>query len=54
METTTAVIETPDQPLSRRYVWTAVIIATALPGIILATVIVLLVSANYNFLDWME
>lgn len=55
METTVpAVIETPRTPLSRPYIWTAVAIAAALPVIILASVIILLVSANYNFLEWME
>lgn len=56
METTApaVIIDTPRTPLSRRYVWAAVIIATALPVIILATVIILLVSTNYNFLEWME
>lgn len=57
METTTpvpTVIETPRPPLSRRDVWLAVIIATALPVIILAVVIGLLISANYNILEWME
>lgn len=55
METTSpAVIETLRTPLSRRYFWTAAVIAAALPVIILATVIILLVSANYNFLEWME
>lgn len=55
METTAPiVIDTPRPPLSRRYVWTAVVIAVALPVIILASVLILLVSANYNFLEWME
>ena len=41
-------------PLNRRFVWLAVIIATVLPLILLAAVIAVLASTNYNFLEWME
>lgn len=57
METTTVpavLVETPRQPLTRRHVWLAVIIAAVLPVVILGTIIALLISANYNFLEWME
>ena len=49
--------ETPSstgQHLSRKTIWTWLIIATAVPFAMLAAIIILMVSLNWNFLDWME
>lgn len=42
------------QPLPPPVIWTAVIIAAALPIILLLTLLVAVASANYNFFNWME
>ncbi len=41
-------------PLPRPVIWTAVIVAAALPVILLIASIVVILSLNYNFLNWME
>ena len=51
---TTTAAEFPSKPLPRPAFWTAVVIAAGLPIVLLATVIIVLVSLNYNFLEWME
>ena len=35
-------------------VWTALIVAAALPVILLVVSILLILNLNYNFLNWME
>ena len=40
--------------LPRPVIWTALIIAAALPVILLITAVVVMLSLNYNFLNWME
>ena len=51
---TTTPASRPSKPLSRLALWCAVIVAAALPVVLLVTVILVLISTNYNFLDWME
>ena len=41
-------------PMPRPVVWTAVIVAAALPVILLIASILLILNLNYNFLNWME
>ncbi len=41
-------------PLPRPIVWTAVIVAAALPVVLLIAAVVVALSLNYNFLNWME
>ena len=40
--------------LPRPVLWTALIIALALPAILLATLVIVMVATQYNFLNWME
>ena len=40
--------------LPRSVVMAAVIVAAALPAILLGALVTLMVAANYNFLNWME
>ena len=42
------------RPLPKYSVLIAVIIAAALPALLLIIAITVMMSANYNFLDWME
>ena len=42
------------QPLPKHSVLIAVLIAAVLPALLLALAITVMVSANYNFLSWME
>jgi hypothetical protein len=42
------------EPLPPRIVWTAVIVAAALPAILLITLLLCVWSENYNFFTWME
>ncbi len=59
---TPATVLTPASPaavsarpaLPRPVLWTALIIALALPAILLATLVILMVATQYNFLNWME
>ena len=41
-------------PLPRKVVWGALIIAAALPVILLITAVLVMLQLNYNFLNWME
>lgn len=40
--------------LPRQVVIAAVVVAAALPAILLGALFTLLIAANYNFLNWME
>ena len=40
--------------LSRKTIWTWLIVMTAVPFIMLAIIISLMVTLNWNFLEWME
>ena len=40
--------------LSRKTIWTWLIVMTVVPFIMLAIIISLMVTLNWNFLDWME
>ena len=51
---TTTPARVPSQPLPRPAFWAALLVAAGLPILLLATVIIVLVSLNYNFLEWME
>ena len=42
------------QPLPKHSVLIAFLIAAALPALLLALAITVMLSANYNFLNWME
>ena len=42
------------EPLPRQVVWAAVVLAAVLPAILLITLILCVVSANFNFFSWME
>ena len=42
------------KPLTSRTVWTWVIIATAVPFVMLVAMVIIMVSLNFNILDWME
>ena len=42
------------QPLPKHSVLIAVLIAAVLPALLLALAITVMLSAKYNFLDWME
>ena len=49
--------ETPTETghsLSSKTIWTWLVIATAVPFLMLAAIIILMVSLNFNILDWME
>ena len=45
---------TATQHLSRKTIWTWLIVMTVVPFIMLAIIISLMVTLNWNFLDWME
>ncbi len=51
---TTTPSANPSKPLPRAAYWGALIVAAALPLVLLVTLILVLVSTNYNFLEWME
>ncbi len=51
---TTIPSSNPGKPIPRAAFWAAVIVAASLPIILFLTLIVVLVSTNYNILDWME
>ena len=40
--------------LPRPVFWTALVIAAALPVILLVTLVIVMVATQYNFLNWME
>ncbi len=40
--------------LPRPVMWTALAVAAALPVILLATLIIVMIATQYNFLNWME
>ncbi len=56
--TTVATISATDTParaaLPRLVTWTVLAIAAALPVILLATLIIVMIATQYNFLNWME
>ena len=53
--TTTPAAVTPAQAvLPRPVLWTALAIAVALPVILFATLIIVMLATQYNFLNWME
>lgn len=56
--TTVATISATDTParaaLPRPVTWTVLAIAAALPVILLATLIIVMIATQYNFLNWME
>ena len=41
-------------PMPRPILWIALLVAAALPIILLVTAVVVMLSLNYNFLNWME
>ena len=43
-----------ETPLPRFVVVTAIVLAAALPIILFLSVVVVMLSTNYNFLGWME
>ena len=51
---TTTAPANPGTPLPRSAFWAAVIVAAAVPIVLFVTVIAVLVSTNYNLLEWME
>lgn len=51
---TTTTSANPSRPLPRSAFWAAVIVAAAVPFVLFVTVIAVLVSTNYNILEWME
>ena len=51
---TTTPAAVPSKPLPRPAFWAAVLVAAGLPILLFVTVIVVLVSLNYNILEWME
>ncbi len=48
-----SIVET-GKPLTSKTVWTWVIIATAVPFIMFATIIFLMIALDFNILNWME
>ena len=52
--TTTPVAHTTIRPLPRHSVLIAFLVAALIPALLLALVITIMLSANYNFLNWME
>ncbi len=58
--TPSAAVTTPAQTapaqavLPRPVMWTALAIAAALPFVLLATLIIVMVAFQYNILNWME
>ena len=48
--------ETPttSHSLTPKTIWTWLAIATALPFIMMATIIALMITLDFNFLEWME
>ena len=51
---TTTPATVPSKPLPRPAFWAALLVAAGLPVLLLVTVVVVLVSLNYNFMEWME
>jgi hypothetical protein len=41
-------------PLTPRTIWISLIVATAVPFLMLVAIIVLMITLDFNFLDWME
>lgn len=53
--TSSSPAKTSTQPaLPRSVIVASVILAAALPAILLGAIVTLMVAANYNFLNWME
>ena len=49
--------ETPAVPghsLSSKTIWTWLVIATAVPFLMLAAIIILMITLDFNILNWME
>lgn len=49
-----AVIDTPQPALPRPVFLTALIVAVALPVILLILLVIVMIATQYNFLNWME
>jgi hypothetical protein len=41
-------------PLTRKAVWISLVVATAVPFLMLVAIIVLMITLDFNFLNWME
>ena len=44
----------PSHSLTSKTIWTWLIIMTAVPFLMLAGIIILMINLNFNFLNWME